>query len=388
MDSQNKRKHDEASPAEMTNLLLQRSGLIPASVNNNNQVAGSTNPLASLLQPPSTFGTTSSAPSSTSAIPNLSSFSNPLAMLQQTQALTAAIAQQSYAAPASNNAGNTVNPLYGATGNYSYNTASFATPQQPFYGGGGGVSSQGYSQQASAAPYQNYVQPQTAFGGGAQQFGQYGQPPSTSYNANVNTYGNVSSNTGHQSNHTESRDRRSDGDYGNRHNSNRSALNPSLLHESERKTICRNWNNNRCDLDNCRFRHVCLRCGSEGHRERQCSVSQETRTPNLPLSSAERRTVCRDWNNQRCPRPNQCKFRHVCLGCGSADHIEKDCRVSPGGSPISGSASGYGGGREREYNRASGGESNRRDSDSSYSRRNDDTSNASGTLADLCLTKI
>ncbi|KAI8612263.1 hypothetical protein BC830DRAFT_587446 [Chytriomyces sp. MP71] len=45
----------------------------------------------------------------------------------------------------------------------------------------------------------------------------------------------------------------------------------SLLTESERMVVCRDYNNMKCDADEsrCRFRHVCLRCGG-GHRERQC----------------------------------------------------------------------------------------------------------------------
>ncbi|KAJ3079906.1 hypothetical protein HK102_003439 [Quaeritorhiza haematococci] len=44
------------------------------------------------------------------------------------------------------------------------------------------------------------------------------------------------------------------------------------LTDQERRTVCRDWNNGRCDdaRDKCKFRHVCIRCGSSEHRERRC----------------------------------------------------------------------------------------------------------------------
>ncbi|KAI8846370.1 hypothetical protein BC829DRAFT_268407 [Chytridium lagenaria] len=44
----------------------------------------------------------------------------------------------------------------------------------------------------------------------------------------------------------------------------------SFLAEGDRKTICRDYNNFKCESEDgrCRFRHVCLRCGAHDHRER------------------------------------------------------------------------------------------------------------------------
>ncbi|KAJ3117748.1 hypothetical protein HDU96_005713 [Phlyctochytrium bullatum] len=48
----------------------------------------------------------------------------------------------------------------------------------------------------------------------------------------------------------------------------------SLLSDSERKMICRDYNNFKCEVDDsrCRFKHACLRCGMTDHRERNCLV--------------------------------------------------------------------------------------------------------------------
>ncbi|KAJ3293010.1 hypothetical protein HDU79_000788 [Rhizoclosmatium sp. JEL0117] len=48
----------------------------------------------------------------------------------------------------------------------------------------------------------------------------------------------------------------------------------TLLSDAEKQGICRDYNNLKCESDEnrCRFRHVCLRCGSGGHRERQCPL--------------------------------------------------------------------------------------------------------------------
>ncbi|TPX48831.1 hypothetical protein SeMB42_g02843 [Synchytrium endobioticum] len=412
MDAQ-KRKAEH--PAEITNLLLQRSGLIPAAHPGTSQAAPvSTNPLASLLGPSSStsnthyFGAaTSTGMATASAASTTPSFVNPLAMLQQTQALSAAIAQQGYGgALPSATANGPVNPLYAPTGGFSYSSASYGATQQSFYGG----TPQSYAQQApSAAPYPSYAQPTAAAAATATTaFNQFGPPQAyNSINSN-GTYSNTTSVLG-LSDHNDSRDRRNEGgwrsDNDDRRSSNsitpaaaaRNAINPSLLHESERKTICRNWNNNRCELEvNCRFRHVCLRCGSDGHRERQCSFGQDgapaaprAATTSHPLSPFERRSICRDYNNHRCPRPNQCKFRHVCLGCGAPEHVEQNCPLAPGGTSTTGSAGhgggsdrgfGHGGGREREYSGAAPSTAiaatvdNRRDSSSSHSRRNDEMS--------------
>ncbi|KAJ3389341.1 hypothetical protein HDU92_001097 [Lobulomyces angularis] len=46
------------------------------------------------------------------------------------------------------------------------------------------------------------------------------------------------------------------------------------LSDSERRMVCRDWNNNKCDSarDKCKFRHVCIRCGDYTHRERRCPM--------------------------------------------------------------------------------------------------------------------
>ncbi|KAI8831225.1 hypothetical protein BJ741DRAFT_617809 [Chytriomyces cf. hyalinus JEL632] len=46
----------------------------------------------------------------------------------------------------------------------------------------------------------------------------------------------------------------------------------SLLTHSERGSVCRDFNNNKCALvdTKCRFRHVCLRCGDSSHQEKRC----------------------------------------------------------------------------------------------------------------------
>ncbi|KAI8854912.1 hypothetical protein BC829DRAFT_105036 [Chytridium lagenaria] len=48
----------------------------------------------------------------------------------------------------------------------------------------------------------------------------------------------------------------------------------SLLSDVERKQICRDYNNFKCEVDDsrCRFKHACLRCGMTDHRERNCLV--------------------------------------------------------------------------------------------------------------------
>ncbi|KAJ3316145.1 hypothetical protein HDU76_002048, partial [Blyttiomyces sp. JEL0837] len=43
-----------------------------------------------------------------------------------------------------------------------------------------------------------------------------------------------------------------------------------VLSALERSQVCRDYNNYRCALDKCRYRHLCLRCGGADHRERQC----------------------------------------------------------------------------------------------------------------------
>ncbi|KAJ3216654.1 hypothetical protein HDU67_009182 [Dinochytrium kinnereticum] len=50
----------------------------------------------------------------------------------------------------------------------------------------------------------------------------------------------------------------------------------SLLTDSERRMICRDYNNFKCDVDDsrCRFKHACLRCGLTDHRERNCLVTE------------------------------------------------------------------------------------------------------------------
>ncbi|KAJ3219101.1 hypothetical protein HDU67_002757 [Dinochytrium kinnereticum] len=48
----------------------------------------------------------------------------------------------------------------------------------------------------------------------------------------------------------------------------------SYLTEMDRKSICRDYNNFKCDVEDslCRFRHVCLRCGGADHREKNCGL--------------------------------------------------------------------------------------------------------------------
>ncbi|KAI8832351.1 hypothetical protein BC829DRAFT_437523 [Chytridium lagenaria] len=36
--------------------------------------------------------------------------------------------------------------------------------------------------------------------------------------------------------------------------------------------ICRDFNNGRCTMERCKFKHVCMKCGSQDHRERRCGV--------------------------------------------------------------------------------------------------------------------
>ncbi|KAJ3201286.1 hypothetical protein HDU82_008234 [Entophlyctis luteolus] len=43
-----------------------------------------------------------------------------------------------------------------------------------------------------------------------------------------------------------------------------------ILSNSERGIICRDFNNGKCGLDKCRFKHVCLRCGDSSHQEKRC----------------------------------------------------------------------------------------------------------------------
>ncbi|KAI9354089.1 hypothetical protein DFJ73DRAFT_319803 [Zopfochytrium polystomum] len=48
----------------------------------------------------------------------------------------------------------------------------------------------------------------------------------------------------------------------------------SFLTEAEKKLICRDFNNFKCEVEDgrCRFSHACLRCGSSEHRERNCPL--------------------------------------------------------------------------------------------------------------------
>ncbi|KAI9337944.1 hypothetical protein BDR26DRAFT_863337 [Obelidium mucronatum] len=49
----------------------------------------------------------------------------------------------------------------------------------------------------------------------------------------------------------------------------------SLLTNSERGMICRDYNNGKCGLEktSCRFKHICLRCGDPSHQEKRCPHS-------------------------------------------------------------------------------------------------------------------
>lgn len=61
-------------------------------------------------------------------------------------------------------------------------------------------------------------------------------------------------------------------------------------------------------------------------RDRHRSCSRERRR----LTDIEKKVICRDWNNGKCegrlPR-GICRFKHVCLRCGSENHVERKCTL-------------------------------------------------------------
>jgi hypothetical protein len=65
----------------------------------------------------------------------------------------------------------------------------------------------------------------------------------------------------------------SGGDRYNSPSSSSSSPKLTLLQSVDKRNICRDYNNGKCGLEKCKYKHVCLMCGSYDHRERKCPLN-------------------------------------------------------------------------------------------------------------------
>ncbi|XP_055337150.1 uncharacterized protein LOC129587435 [Paramacrobiotus metropolitanus] len=96
---------------------------------------------------------------------------------------------------------------------------------------------------------------------------------------------------------------------------------------------CRHYNRaTGCQMQDCKFPHVCGNCGNRDHTALQCSPvpsrAAVTKTP-AQTSTALIRNACRHFNSRNGCNRKECGFSHICGYCGGKSHIAMDCRDQP-----------------------------------------------------------
>lgn len=85
---------------------------------------------------------------------------------------------------------------------------------------------------------------------------------------------------------------------------------------TQHKRVCLKFNYSNCYDNNCNHRHVCLYCGNNMHKSKECNKIKCYNDVGL---------ICLNFNNDICNLYNKCKYKHICLYCSSSKHKKHNC---------------------------------------------------------------
>eukprot|EP00854_Cymbomonas_tetramitiformis_P016629 gene16629-19753_t len=87
--------------------------------------------------------------------------------------------------------------------------------------------------------------------------------------------------------------------------------------------VCFAYQKGACIRGDCKFLHVCSKCGDANHGkgDESCPKKDEMDAMEVEMPEMKVKNACYKHNRGACKFGTECKFEHKCSKCGDADHV-------------------------------------------------------------------